>query len=250
MGILENFERGLERAVNGAFAKTFRSGLQPVEIAAALKRELDINAVVVDRDRILAPNSFVVRISPTDYQRMSNLGQALRDELLQILNKHAKRQNYQFAGPISLKLRQDPNITDGVLEVDAVTLKGSVSWTPVLDINGKRYPITKSRTVIGRGSDADITLSDTGTSRKHIEIVWDGRNSKVRDLGSTNGSKVNGKSVTEAVLEPDSEISIGQTRIIYRVLPRAAAPKPDAGVQPNDNTVAQPHVNDDFWRDL
>ena len=61
MGILDNLERGLERVVNGAFAKTFRSGLQPVEITAALRRELDTKAAVVSRDRILVPNNFTVR---------------------------------------------------------------------------------------------------------------------------------------------------------------------------------------------
>ena len=65
MGLLDNFEKGLERAVNGAFAKTFRSGLQPVEITAALKREIDTKAAVVSRDRVLVPNQFAVRMSPT-----------------------------------------------------------------------------------------------------------------------------------------------------------------------------------------
>ena len=55
VGLLDNFEKGLERAVNGAFAKTFRSGLQPVEITAALKREIDTKAAVVSRDRVLVP---------------------------------------------------------------------------------------------------------------------------------------------------------------------------------------------------
>ena len=57
MGLLDNFERGLERVVNGAFAKTFKSGLQPIEITAALRRELDTKAAVVARDRILVPNT-------------------------------------------------------------------------------------------------------------------------------------------------------------------------------------------------
>src|SRR5690606_29169923 len=61
VGLLDSFERGLERAVNGAFAKTFRSGIQPVEIASALRREMDTRAAVVSRERILAPNSYAVR---------------------------------------------------------------------------------------------------------------------------------------------------------------------------------------------
>jgi hypothetical protein len=71
VGILDNFEKGLERVVNGAFAKTFKSGLQPLEVTAALRRELDTKAAVVSRDRILVPNDFVVRLAPGDYQRMT-----------------------------------------------------------------------------------------------------------------------------------------------------------------------------------
>ena len=63
VGLLDSFEKGLERAVNSAFAKSFRSGIQPVEIAAALRTELDAKAAVVSRDRILAPNAFEVRMS-------------------------------------------------------------------------------------------------------------------------------------------------------------------------------------------
>jgi pSer/pThr/pTyr-binding forkhead associated (FHA) protein len=92
----------------------------------------------------------------------------------------------------------------------------------VLDIGGKRYPLTQSRTVIGRGSDADITIDDTGTSRRHVEILWDGKRGQVNDLGSTNGSKLNGQPLTKAPLPPDSIIEIGRTRIIFRVLAQSA----------------------------
>ena len=102
MGLLDNFEKGLERAVNGAFAKTFRSGLQPVEITAALKREIDTKAAVVSRDRVLVPNTFTVRMSPTDHDRMAGLGPALVDELTDLVQKHAASQRFQFAGGISI----------------------------------------------------------------------------------------------------------------------------------------------------
>jgi pSer/pThr/pTyr-binding forkhead associated (FHA) protein len=109
-----------------------------------------------------------------------------------------------------------------MIEVKSVNVKGSVAWTPVLDINGKRYPITGSRTVIGRGSDADITVDDTGISRKHVEVLWDGTRAQVSDLGSTNGSKLDGNPVTRAPLSPDSIIDIGRTRIVFRVLAQSA----------------------------
>ena len=152
MGILDNFEKGLERVVNGAFAKTFKSGLQPLEVTAALRRELDTKAAVVSRDRILVPNKFVVRLAPTDYERMTGLGPALIDEFTQLVQQHATAQHYSFAGGISIKLQQDTALSAGIVRIDSDNVKGEVAWSPVLDIGGKRYPLTKSRTVIGRGT--------------------------------------------------------------------------------------------------
>ena len=140
-----------------------------------------------------------------------------------MVQRHATAQHYAFAGGIAIRLQPDPGLSEGVLRIDSVNLKGEVAWTPVLDIDGKRYPITKSRTIIGRGSDADITIDDTGTSRKHVEILWDGKRGQINDLGSTNGSKLNGERVTQAPLPPDSVIEIGRTRIAFRVLAQAAS---------------------------
>lgn len=230
MGLLDSFERGLERAVNGAFAKTFRSGIQPVEIASALRRELDTKAAVVARDRILAPNTFTVRLAPADDERMRAIGQPLVDELVELVNTHARAQGYTFAGPVSVTLRRDDAVSTGTLRVDASTAQGSVSWRGVVDIDGRRHPLVKSRTVIGRGSDADITIPDAGTSRRHVEILWDGERAMVRDLGSTNGTLLGGRKITEAPLPPDSTVRIGRTDIVFRVVAQASAPSPPSDV--------------------
>lgn len=222
MGLLDNFEKGLERAVNGAFAKTFKSGLQPVEITSALRRELDTKAAVVSRDRILVPNKFSVRLGSVDYERMTALGPTLIDELVDLVQRHAAAQGYSFAGGISIALQEEPSLSQGMIEIASVNVKGTVAWTPVLDIGGTRHPILHSRTVIGRGSDADITVDDTGISRKHVEILWDGTRAEVRDLGSTNGSLLDGRPVASAPLPPDSVIDIGRTRIVFRVLAQSA----------------------------
>ena len=188
MGLLDSFEKGLERAVNSAFAKTFRSGIQPVEIASALRSELDKKAAVVSRDRILAPNTFTVRLSPADDEKMATLGGALGEELDTLVQTHAKAQGYSFAGPVSITLERDDQLSTGTLRVDSATAQGRVAWRGVVDVEGRRHPLVKSRTVIGRGSDADITISDAGTSRKHVEILWDGERAMVRDMNSTNGT--------------------------------------------------------------
>jgi len=218
MGLLDSFERGLERVVGGAFAKTFKSGVQPLELAAALRRELDTTAAVVSRERILVPNILTVRLSPADHARMVSLGEALIDELTQLLQQHATAQHYTFPGGISVTLEEDGRLTEGVVVVESKSVKGRVEWTPVVEINGDRHRLTRSRTIIGRGSEADITIADTGTSRKHIEILWDGERAQVTDLGSTNGSRLDGAPVSRAVLPPDSVIEIGRTRIVFRVL--------------------------------
>ena len=128
-------ERGLERAVNAAFARTFRSGVQPVEIAAGLKRELDIGSVVVDRDRVLAPNRFVVRVSSADADRLTRMGGTLERELIGVVTKHAKRQGYQLLGEADVELRRDDSLTTGVMQIDAAQVEGTVSWVPTIEVS-------------------------------------------------------------------------------------------------------------------
>ncbi|ROP72657.1 DUF3662 and FHA domain-containing protein [Curtobacterium sp. PhB115] len=219
MGLLDNFERGLERAVNGAFAKTFRSGVQPVEISSALRRELDTKAAVVSRERILVPNEFTVRLAPPDFTRMNDVGRPLIDELTQMAHQHAVAQNYSFSGPVTIRLQQDGTLSTGILQIDSTTVQRDVAWIAVLDIGSQRHRLQRGRTVIGRGSDADITIADTGTSRKHVEVLWDGKHAQATDLGSTNGSKLNGAHFQQAIVEPDSTIEIGRTRMVFRVIP-------------------------------
>ena len=226
MGLLDSFEKGLDRAINSAFAKSFRSGIQPVEIASALRSELDAKAAVVSRDRILAPNTFVIDLADADAERMRTLGSTLDDELLRLVNDHAKAQGYTFAGPVTVTLRADGKQSTGTLRVHSQTAAGDVSWRGVVDIAGTRHVLSKGRTVIGRGSDADITIADAGTSRRHVEILWDGERAMVRDMGSTNGTMLDGRKVTEAALPPDSVVTIGRTDIVFHVIAQAAPARP------------------------
>jgi len=117
----------------------------------------------------------------------------------------------------------DESIAQGMVDVRSANVQGEVVWTPVLEISGVRHQLRQSRTVIGRGSEADITVDDTGISRRHVEILWDGKRAQANDLGSTNGSTLDGRPLRQALLEPDSVIEIGRTRIVFRLLAQAAA---------------------------
>lgn len=249
MGILDNVERGLERAVNGAFARTFRSGVQPVEIASALKRELDIGSVVVDRDRVLAPNRFVVRVAPADASRLGAMGDSLERELLGVVTKHSQRQGYQLLGGADVELRADESLTTGVLEIDATSVSGEVSWNAVLDIDGEGHELRRGSTIIGRGGDSSIRIADSAASRQHLEIIWDGTAGLARDLGSTNGSKINGQRFREARLTPGTVITIGQTKLSFQLAPnRASSPSRPGGRNLRESDRA--NIDQDFWGGL
>lgn len=246
MGFLDSVERSLERAVNGAFARTFRSGVQPVEIGSALKRELDIGAVVVDRDRVLTPNRFVVRVSPQDADRLLKLGEALEGELRGVVRKHASRQNYQFLGEPDVEIRADSSLTGGVLQVDATQVEGGVNWVAAIEVDGHRYELVRGVTVVGRGSDCSIRITDNAASRKHLEIVWDGTSALARDLGSTNGSKIEGQRFREARLQAGSVIMIGQTALRFQLVPgRTQALRQSSSAE--SSTRGSAGIDQDFW---
>lgn len=249
MGFLDSVERSLERAVNGAFARTFRSGVQPIEIGAALKRELDIGAVVVDRDRVLAPNRFVVRVSPQDADRLLKIADTLEAELRGIVTKHAERQQYKLLGDADVELQADRSLTAGVLQVDATRVEGSVNWIATIDVEGVRHTLQRGITLVGRGSDCGIRIGDNAASRKHLELIWDGRAGIARDLGSTNGSKIEGQRFREAKLETGTVITIGQTALRFQLMPgRSATPtRSTQAASHQDGTVG---MDQDFWRGL
>ena len=205
--------------MNSAFAKTFRSGIQPVEIASALRREADTKAAVVSRERIITPSEYLVRLSPEDDERMRALGRALNDELLALLTTHARTQGYSFSGPVRITIEADERVATGTVHVNSSSVESSVTWQAVVEVDGRRHTITSARTVIGRGSDADITIGDAGSSRRHAEILWDGERGMLRDLGSTNGTKIDGQKVREAAISDGTTFTIGRTDLAFRVVP-------------------------------
>jgi len=218
VGILESFEKGLERIVTGAFSKTFKSELQPIEIGAAIKGEMDSKASIVSRDRILAPNAYTVYLSSADFKRMQSLGESLLFELNDQATRHAQRQKFQFGAGLLINVAEDGSLNVGQVRVTSNTAAVQVEWTPSLEVGGQRYMLTKSRTVIGRDETADIQVNDNGLSRAHFEVLWDGSKAGVRDLGSTNGTKINGRPITEVGIAADTVINAGHSEFVFRVI--------------------------------
>jgi hypothetical protein len=230
MGMLQRFESRLEHAVSGAFAKAFRSAVQPVELAAALQREVDNSAQILSRNRRLVPNTFHISLSELDYGRLAPYQDTLVRELIEMLREHADEQHYVFAGQVGIDLEQDDSLVTGRFRVrssatasvsDRRSSGGSDSGSDrsgvVLEINGTPHPVEPPGVVIGRGAEADLRISDPGISRRHAEIRVQGRGAKVVDLGSTNGTTVDGAKVREATLRDGQRIRVGNTDVVVRL---------------------------------
>ncbi len=228
MGVLHRFEQRLEHIVTGAFARAFRSAVQPVEIAAALQREIDNSVQILSRDRLLAPNSFHVELSEPDFDRLSPYGEALSAELATLVREHVSEQRYTLAGPLEISFGRVGDLTTGRFRVRSrasaeVTPTGgqSTGTAPViLEVNGERHPLNPPGIVVGRGSEAGLRINDPGVSRRHVEIRVDVSGGQVTvsaiDLGSTNGTSMDGRRVQQALLRDGSTIVIGNTTMVVR----------------------------------
>src|SRR5690349_18068231 len=241
MGMLQRFENRLEQMVSGAFAKAFRSAVQPVEVAAALQREVDNSAQILSRNRRLVPNQFHVELSPQDHERLAPYSSTLVQELTDMLRHHADEQSYLFTGPISITFDERSDLSTGRFRVRSAALakvtpasEGSITDTAVrranviLEVNGMRHPLDPPGIVVGRGTDADLRINDPGVSRRHAEIRVHandrtGTQVSVVDLGSTNGMLVNGSKAQQATLDDGATIKIGNTTMTVRFLPQSGA---------------------------
>ena len=224
MSVLDRFEKSVEGAVNGVFAKFGSKDLQPVDLSSALEREIDKEAM---RDRTVAPNEYRFKLSTPDFNNIVEWGaEALANELADNLTQYAKDQHYAFVGPVVVIFEEDLDLTKSNFKLTSESVQGNTvpvttdaqtEDCPMLEIGEHQYLLTESKTIIGRGSDCDIVIDDPGISRRHMQIdITDNGNTVIaRDLGSTNGMYVEGHHVEAATLLDGNTITIGRTRILY-----------------------------------
>lgn len=224
MGLLDRFEQRVDRAVNGAFAKAFKSELQPVEVAAALQSEMDSRAAVVSRSRTVVPNVYTVHVSAEDFDRLSVYDDTLVSEFATMIRDYAEQQRYSFLGSVTVAMQPDEQRPQGTVEIvsearvdhDVPAASAPVIGTsPRLEGPAGSFQLTKSVTRIGRGADCDIRIDDPGVSRHHAEILIGG-GAAVRDLKSTNGTYVNGTLIAEQPLQDGQVITLGSTSLTFR----------------------------------
>ena len=216
MGI-RGFERRLERLVEGAFARAFKSGLRPVELGRRLVREMDDNRSVGVRGGTVVPNSFTVSLSSSDLEQFEGVQDSLSRELADAAREHARDEGYTFMGPVEIVLQEDDRLHTGAYAIVGRMLEGaggSGAGSIVLP-SGERFTLTESIITIGRHPDSNLVLADPNVSRNHAEIRPQGDKYSLVDLGSTNGSRVNGVRVSSQVLNDGDELMFGNTRMRF-----------------------------------
>ena len=237
MGLLDNLEQRLDRIVNGSFSKAFKSEVQPVELGAALQQEIDNRADTITGQTVV-PNIFIIELGPVDHERLAAYFETLSVELGALADAYSLEQRYTKVDAAHISFDLDAELETGVFRIRSTAAKrpaDAVSASPVAQdatpqvpltaftpeatpyltsITGEEFKITQSVTNIGRGVEADIQIDDTSVSRLHCAIVL-GSEVLIRDLGSTNGTVVDGARATESVLRDGSIIKIGNITLTY-----------------------------------
>lgn len=232
MGILRDFESRLERAVEGFFTKAFRSGVQPVELAKRILRELDAGKTV-GVNEVWVPNRYKILLSPDDAERFTPMKGALQTQLEQVVIEGARERNYGMVAKPEVRLETDENLKRGDFTVEAeitedtggpppATTAQALAGHPRLVVRGagkesKEFPVDGDRAVIGRLAGSDIQIDDPGASRRHAEIRKEGDEFLIKDLGSTNGTLLNEETISEETLQDGDRITIGDTVLEFRM---------------------------------
>lgn len=236
MGILKDFERRLEQAVEGFFARALPGGgVQPIELGKRMIRAMEDAKTVGVAGEVVAPNAFAFRLSPRDHERLATLGSSLERELVAVARRAAAGERWMLLGPPSIRLEPDDSVHSGTFEIAAGVEEGpdpaadAGSHTQLIQIavptdaslvvlgsDRRSYPLSKESLTIGRAESCDLVLSDPGASRRHAEVRREGDEWYVVDLGSTNGTLVNGRGVRRHRLRPKDVLLIGDTQIEFR----------------------------------
>ncbi len=215
---LQSFEHGLERMVEGVFSRGSRATIRPVELGRRLLREMDDHRSVDVKGRRIVPNAFAFSLSARDHAGFADIDDALVAELAETAREYARAEGYHFMGPVTVELLVDNTLKPGRFTV-ANRMKeghaGSGAGALVLP-SGERVTIGPATLTIGRLPDCTIPVNDPNVSRRHCEVRQAGNAYVLVDLGSTNGTKVNGIRIQgEHVLQEADIVSVGSTHLRF-----------------------------------
>jgi hypothetical protein len=249
MGILSRVESFLERFLE-APAGRLGASIQPVSLAKRIERAMDTNKTYGDAG-VIVPNQYDLHLHPADYAAFASYRTSLEDDLAHGVLARARHERYTLVARPRVRILSDEETRRGEIRVAAnvvdergdrhheATPMPQSSDTMVFsrpaaegapDSARRAYLLVSTRGSrpvqfdlgghvigIGRASDNDVIVDDPMVSRHHCQLKLQHGAYSFTDLGSRNGSTVNGQPVSQIALGPGDVIDIGDTRIEFQV---------------------------------
>jgi len=224
--MLARLERALERIVEGSIAGVFRLRVQPAEIGRRLERAM-LDGRVTSVGTSLAPNLYEVRLHPEDAAVFAGWDEALSREMETWLAELVFARGLSTIGPIRVRLVEDVSVGRRSVTAEGRFAGAAAPAAPrrrpdqdlprplrLLPIEpGVPHLSLRSRPVtVGRADDNDLVLADPEVSRHHARLEPDGQGWRAIDLGSTNGTWVNGVRLNAATIAVGDEVAFGASR--------------------------------------
>ena len=252
MSVLRSLESKIAGLVEGTFSRAFKSQVRPVEIARKLAREMDEHRVT-SVSRTYVPNEYAVWLSPRDREHFSDYEDELRSELAGYLLEHARSERVSLLTAPRIDFKTDERLRLGEFGIQARLVRphdvdpdtnppaqGDFGHTMVhstadrvaeplaephprratakLRVAGRSTILPSGGAVLGRSRDCDVMVDDPNVSRRHAEVRPSGGSWTVRDLGSTNGIKINSRRVDGAQsLHAGDTIELGTSRLTFEL---------------------------------
>jgi predicted component of type VI protein secretion system len=255
MPVLKSLESKIAGVVEGTFSRVFRSEVRPVEIARKLAREMEEHQYST-LSRTYVPNDYRVYLSPRDRDRFQSYEDALADELAGYLLEHARRERFALLSRPVIEFETDERLGLGEFGIETAVVQPEEEPAPaampapeqepvgrtmvfsaaqriaepleesatvrqqraLLIYGGRRLMVGPRGATLGRSRDCDIVVEDANVSRHHAELRPRGGTWVITDLGSTNGTRLNGREVQgPEVVRPGDEIELGASLITFEL---------------------------------
>jgi hypothetical protein len=243
---LAEVERFLERALEAPTRRLFRARLQPVELARSLGRAMAAESQV-GPNGLQVPNHYQIGLHPDDFRTFASWREALEDELSSYVEQRVQERGWHVPGRPRVALLPDPTAPRGRPVVVATTTDVSpdsavrpgqdgavspdgtavmqrpvapASRAPIalLDLpDGGSVALARSVVRLGRALDNDVAIEHESVSRHHAEIRRAGGEYTLVDLGSTNGSRVEGELVRRRALRSGETIHVGAVPLRFSI---------------------------------
>jgi pSer/pThr/pTyr-binding forkhead associated (FHA) protein len=227
------------------------ASLQPVSLAKRIERAMDTSKSFRE-DGVIVPNHFELHLHPSDYAAFESYRGSLEDDLAHGVLTRARHERYTLVARPRVRIVSDQNVQRGDIRVAANViddagerLRADEPMPPSSDTmvfarpdHEAQSPSSARRAYllvqtdgappvqfdlggplisIGRASDNDVIVDDALVSRHHCQLKLQHGAYSFADLGSRNGSFVNGQPVSEIALGPGDRIRIGSTEIEFQV---------------------------------